>query len=136
MGGERKGKKKEHDISNTLQYLYLHILTVTHAGHSAEVLKPPQSALFICFLLSCYITSAATTGVIAAAVVGGAASITQSCWWGGCTGPRSLRRVACVLLWLRPVVWVLRRCRRPAGSAHGVDLREQPSSRLVFCIVL
>lgn len=130
---EEKKKKKEHNISNTLQYLYLHILTLTHTENFAEVLKPPQSTLFVCFLLPCYITSVTTTGAIAA--VGGAGSITQSRWWGSCTGPRSLCRVACVLLWLRPIVWVLGCPGGSSGTAHGVNLREQPSSRLVLCIV-
>lgn len=126
-------KKREQNIFKTLQYLYLHILTLTE--NSAEVLKPPQRTLFIGLLLPCYITSA-TTGAIAAAVAGGAGAITQSGGHGRCTGPRSLRGITCVLLWLRPVVWVLRCPGGSSGTTHGVDLREQSSSRLVFCIVL
>lgn len=121
---EEKKKTKEQNISNTLHYLYLHILTVTHTKNFAEVLKTPQSTLFICFLLSCYITSA-TTGAIAA--VGSAGSITQRRWWGSCTGPCSLCWVTCVLLWLRPVVWVLGCPRGSSRTTHGVDLCEQPS---------
>lgn len=131
MGDGKKKKKGEQNIFKTLQYLYLHILTLTE--NIAEALKPPQRTLFICFLLPSYITRA-TTGAIAA--VGGADSVTQRGRYGNCAGPRSLRRVTCVLLWLWPVVWVLMCPGGSSGTTHGMDLCEQPSSRLVFCIVL
>lgn len=135
-GGKREGKKikkREQNIFKTLQYLYLHILTLTE--NSAEVLKAPQRTLFIGLLLARYITGA-TTGAIAAAVAGGAGAVAQGGGHGRRAGPRPLRGVTRVLLWLRPVVWVLGGPGGSPGTPHGVDLREQPSSRLVFCIVL
>lgn len=134
---EKKGTKT---LPAHFQYLYLHILTLTHIhSHTenfTEVLKSPQCTLFICFLLPCYIISATTIVAIAAGGTGSISSITQSRWHSCCTGSRSFHGVTCMLLRLWAVVRVLRCPRGPARPTHGVDLCEQTSSGLIFCIVL
>lgn len=145
IGGRKSGGKKGNkNIVSTLQYLYLHTrprahththTLYKHTENFAEVLKSPQCALFICFLFPCYVI-AATTVAIAGGGTGSASTITQSCGHSRCTGSRSLCGVTCVLLWLWTIVRVLRSPRGPAGPAHGMDLCEQTSAGLVFCIVL
>lgn len=140
IGGRKSQKKKgKKHRQHTSIFIYTHTHTLalthvcTHTENFAEVLKSPQCTLFICFLFPCYIIRATTAVAIAAGGTGSISSITQSCWHSSCTGSRSLRGITCVLLRLWAVIRVLR-C--PRGPAHGVDLCEQTSSGLIFCIVL
>lgn len=139
VGGKSQKKREQkhcQHTSNIYIYTFSHSHTYTHIENFTEVLKSPQCTLFICFLLPCYIISATTIVAIAAGGTGSISSITQSRWHSCCTGSRSFRGVTCMLLRLWAVVRVLRCPRGSARPTHGVDLCEQTSSGLIFCIVL
>lgn len=80
LGSQKRVEGGDKNIASTLQYLYLHILTLTHIhSHTenfAEVLKSPQCTLFICFLFPCYIIRATTIVAIAAGGAGSISTIT------------------------------------------------------------